>query len=696
VLMVFEDAHWIDPTSLELLQVMVDRVQHLPVLLLLTFRPEFQPPWVGQPHTTVLALGRLNRHDTAALVERVASNQGLPPEIVEEIVERTDGVPLFAEELTKAVLETGASERDRKAALSSISPAALTVPTTLHASLMTRLDRLGPTAKEIAQIGAAIGREFRYELIASVARRSKAQVQDGLNHLVGAGLMFQRGTAPQSLYTFKHALVQDAAYGTLLRDRRKELHARIAQVLEQHFLQVAVIQPELLAHHCAEGGLIERAIDYWFAAGERALRTSANVEAVEHLSRGLRLLLSSFPETPDRSRKELRFQTTLGPALATTRGWAAAEVAQAYHRADELARALDNGGELFKIVSGLWLFHIGRGESHRALELSDELFRLAERQNDDDLRLQAHHSAWGSFTFLGDFAASRQHTEQGIALYNPAKHGSHALTYGGHDPGVCGWAQNCLDLWFLGYPDRAAEPVRRSVQLAEEIGHPPLVAHALNYGLLYHQLRRDEAAVSLWSDRLAKLAAEQCLALHEANAIFARGWVQMNQGQARQSVTQLRRALDSCTDLGMREFEPYLKAALAEALVAAGETATGLEVLEDAMLLAQESGVGFWNAELLRLKGESLARLSLDRGHEQVEACYREALAVAQRQQARSLELRAATSLARLWRDQGRHQDARDLLAPVYGWFTEGLDTPDLKEAKTLLADLLGRATPHP
>ena len=649
----------------------------------MTFRPEFDPPWIGRPHVTPLTVSRLAQRDIEAMIHRVVGNQLFPLSIQQDIIERTDGIPLFVEEMTKAVLEAG-SEGAAQRTIASMPSPTLAVPASLQASLMARLDRLG-SAKEVAQIASAIGREFSHPLLSAVVGKPDRELASALDRLIATGLLFRQGVSPHASYLFKHALVQDAAYGTLLRSKRQELHRRIVQVLDERFQEVAVAQPELLAHHSAEGGMVDQAVDYWLAAGERALRTSANIEAIKHLSQGLRLLTSSLPETPARNRKELRFQTMLGPAFTTTRGWAATEAAQAYHRADELGRALGDSDERFKIVSGLWLFHTGRGEIHRALEFSDELFRLAEKRNDDDLRLQAHHSAWGSLTFHGDFATSREHTKQGIAIYNPARHRSHALAYHGHDPGVCGWAQHGLDLWFLGYPDRAAEPVRRAVQLAEEIMHPPSVAHAVHYGIFYHQFRRDPAAVIPLSDRLAQLAVDQHLAQHQATAIFARGWVLMNQGKAKDSVSELRRALDACTELGMREFEPYFKTVLAEAYLGAGDAPRGLEAVEGAIRFAEEAGVCFWNAELLRFKGALLARLS---SRAEVEASYQEALALARRQQARSLELRAAISLARLWRDQGKRDEAHDLLAPIYGWFTEGFDTLDLKEAKALLDEL--------
>jgi predicted ATPase len=687
VLMIFEDAHWIDPTSLELLERTVDRVQRLPILLIVTARSEFAPPWAEQPHVTVHPLNRLGRREASAMIERLAGGRALPREVVDQIIARTDGVPLFIEELTKAILESGVlrSEGERYALTATIP--SLAIPTTLHASLMARLDRLAPV-RRIAEVGAVIGRDFSHELIAAVSEWPESELDDALQRLVASELIYRRGTPPDAVYTFKHALVQDAAYGTLLRGVRQELHARVVRVLEERFQEIEVTQPEILAHHCAEGGLTERAVEYWFAAGERALRGSANVEAIEHLLQGLQSL-KSLPDTPERQRTELRFQTALGPAYLATRGWAAPEAAQAYRRADELCRALGDSDERFKIVLGLWMGHVTRGEIRRGRALSEELLRLAEQENDDDLRLQAHHAAWVRLWF-GEFVSAQEHIERGLALYSPAKHGAHALTYTGHDPGVCGWAQGGLNLWLLGYPEQAVENARRAVVLAEEIAHPPSVAHALNFGVLCYQLRHDLATVRAWGDRMARLAVEHRLALYEAIATVARGWVLANQGHGQSGLSELRKGSVGCIDLGIRLLEPYHKSLLIQAHLLADEASAGLRVLEDAMRFAADSGACYWDAELLRLKGKLLAHLLPEGRHKEEEGCYREALAVAQRQHARSLELRAATSLARLWRDQGRDDDARSLLAPVYGWFTEGFDTPDLKEAKALLEELHG------
>jgi class 3 adenylate cyclase/predicted ATPase len=685
VLMIFEDVHWIDPTSLELLGRTIDRVQRLPVLLIVTARPEFAPRWADHAHVTVHPLKRLSRREGSAMIERLAGGPVLPGEVIDQIITRTDGVPLFIEELTKAILESGALRSEGERYVLTAPLPSLAIPTTLHASLMARLDRLA-SVRRIAEVGAVIGREFSHELIMAVSQWPESNLEHALQHLVASELIYRRGAPPDAVYSFKHALVRDAAYSTLLRGSRQQLHARVVTVLEERRPEVAVTEPETLARHCTEGGLAERAVAYWFAAGERAARASANVEAINLLSQGLQSL-KSLPDTPERQQTELRFQTALGPAYMATRGWAAPEAAQAYHRADELARALGNSGERFKILSGLWMGYQGRGDSRRARALSDELLRLAEQENDNDLRLEAHHAAWTRFWF-GEFAVAGEHIERGLALYSRAKHATHAFVYTGHDPGVCGWVHGGLNLWFLGYPDQAAENFRRAVALAEQIAHPPTVAHALHHGILYHQLQRDQAKVRAWAGRLATLAAEHRLALHGAAETVARGWLLANQGHVKEGLLELRRGSAGCIDLGMLTLEPYHKALLAEAHLEAGETSVGLELLEEAMRFADDSGVRYWDAELLRLKGMLLARLSPNGRHQGEEACYREALAVARRQQARSLELRAATSLARLWCDDRRRDEARNLLAPVYGWFSEGFATPDLKEAKALLDEL--------
>jgi predicted ATPase len=392
VLMVFEDAHWIDPTSRELIDLTLDRLKRCPVLLLITFRPEFQHGWGGQPHVTVLALNRLGGREGAALVEKLAGNLALSDEIVREIVERTDGVPLFVEELTKAVLER-ADQENRVAAVLSASPLpALAVPATLHASLIARLDRLGTAAKEMAQIGAVLGREFSYELIQRVAQRSDADVQAGLGQLADAGLLFCRGIAPQASYLFKHALVQDAAYSTLLRGRRQELHARVAAVLEQHFTDLVERQPELLAHHLTAAGEGERAVDQWLTAGRQAAARSAHLEAIGHFGRGI-AALNSMPESPNRDRGEVELQLAKGLSLLTAKGFTSAEAVEAYARAKDLCERNADSDHLFVALWNLWMT-TAVSNPEAARPLSNRLLILTNTQQDSALRLEALHSAW--------------------------------------------------------------------------------------------------------------------------------------------------------------------------------------------------------------------------------------------------------------------------------------------------------------
>jgi class 3 adenylate cyclase/tetratricopeptide (TPR) repeat protein len=488
VLMVFEDAHWIDPTSRELLDLTVDRVRHLPVLLVITFRPEFQPPWPGRAHVASLALNRLGERDGEALVHKLAGDAALTPEIVAEIVERTDGVPLFVEELTKAVLES-ASQGDRVATVLGTAPsAAQAVPATLHASLMARLDRLGLAAKEIAQIGAVLGREFAYELIEPVAQRPAKELQAGLDQLGDAGLLFCHGTAPHASYLFKHALVQDAAYSTLLRGRRQELHARVAAALEEHFADLIERQPELLAHHLTAAGNTERAVDQWLKAGQHAAARMAYREAIAHLERGLGLL-HSLPESPVRNGREIELQLALGLCLFTAKG--AVDAKPPYARANELAERSGEPQQRFEALYGVWQSTMVSGGIAAAHPLSERLLRMAEREGDDGLRLQAHHSGWSTWCYAGDPAKAREHADAGRILYDPEKHASHRLVYGGHDPGTCAGYVGAQAEWLLGYPEKALASTTGSLALAERIAHPFTLSIALTFSSALYLNRRE-------------------------------------------------------------------------------------------------------------------------------------------------------------------------------------------------------------
>jgi class 3 adenylate cyclase/tetratricopeptide (TPR) repeat protein len=681
VLMVFEDAHWIDPTSRELLDLTLERVARMPVLLVVTFRPEFQPSWSGQPHVTMLALNRLGGRDGAALVEGLAGNAGLSRETVDEIVERADGVPLFVEELTKAVLESG--DRDNRVAsvLAARPLPNLAIPATLHASLIARLDRLGPVAKEVGQIGAVLGREFGYDLIEQVARRPAAGLRAGLDRLTEAGLLFCRGVAPQSSYLFKHALVQDAAVGTLLRVRRQELHARVATVLEQHFADLVERQPELLAHHLTAAGDTERAVDRWLKAGQHAAARLAHLEAIRHFDRGLAALVALL-EGPARDGREIELQLARGLSLFTAGGYSSAGAAEAYARARELAEQRGDPHQLFMAVYGLWQSANGAGRVLDCRRLSNRLQQLTAGKADDELRLQAHHSAWTTCLFAGEPAAACEHCEAGRRLYDPERHRSHRLLYGGHDPGVCAGYVGAQVHWLLGYPEKGLALGNEALALAERIAHPFSLVDALLSNTMLHL---DRGAPELALQRLE--AAEALVAEQRLGFVmeprFLRGAALSAQGAFEEAVGCLREGLAS--RLGAMRLRLYGLAWLADALTRQGEHGAALAAARDGLSTEEKTGHRQWEAELHRLEGIALSGLNR---REEGQTALEEALRVARRQQAKAYELRAATSLARLLGEEGRRAEARDLLAPVFGWFTEGFDTVDLTEAKALLNGL--------
>jgi len=682
VLMIFEDAHWTDPTSLEAFGRAVDRIRTLRVLLIVTYRPEFEPPWIGRPHVTALTINRWAERDIDAMIDGVVGNKHLPASVRQDIIERSDGIPLFVEEMTKAVLEA-ANEGTAERVVAVIPSPSVAVPASLHASLMARLDRLGP-AKELAQIGAAIGREFSHGLMAAVAGKPEAEVQPALDRLVAAGLLFRQGSPPHATYLFKHALVQDAAYGTLLRGPRQELHARIAAATETGMPERVEREPELLAYHYAEAGQPDTAAGYWLAAGRLAARRSANSEAVAHLRRGI-AAVRGLPETVERNRLELALQLALGPALVSSRGFGDAEASTGYQRAAELARRLGDDRDRFAATWGLWITIRAKSASdHMRLRLQylGEMVEAAERTGDAELLLQAHHSSWSTRIWNGEFASASEHVRSGLALYDPERHRHHALMYGGHDPGVCGNGQGAVALWALGWPDRAVQSARESIVLGETLDHLPSLLHSLWFATSVYFLRRQAADVLACSARLLALGSEHGLKLYEAIGGVFHGWALIQQLDAQAGLAELRAAVATYATTAHVNLDLY-RAILAEAELRAGNFEEGTAVL----IQGERSTDEWWRAGYLRLRGDLLLRgPNDDRGA--AEQLYRQAISVAAGQQAKSLELRAATSLAMLLGEQGRRSEGYAVLAPVYGWFTEGFGTLDLKEAKALLGEL--------
>jgi class 3 adenylate cyclase/predicted ATPase len=682
VVMVFEDAHWIDPTSRELLDLTVERVRSLPVLLIVTFRPEFQMPWTGQPQVAMLALNRLDRRDRTALVGQIAGGKALPDEVVDQIVERTDGVPLFVEELTKNVLESGLlrEEADRYVLYGGLPP--LAIPMTLHASLMARLDRLA-SVRLVAQTGAAIGREFPYTLLRAVSRLPEDELQTALARLVASELVFQRGTPPDAVYIFKHALVQDAAHGSLLRNARQQLHAQIAEALEAHSPELMDTQPELFAQHYAEAGLVEKSVAYWSKAGQRSAARSAMAEAAAQLQKGLDHLVL-LPDTPERRWQELEFRSSLGSVLRTVKGQATPEVGRAYARAGELWEQLASPAEFVHVPHGQSLYHLFRGELDLAQRLAGDLLRLSCQRDDADGLVLGHLSTGRNLRFAGRFALSRSHLEKVLALYDSNLRFSRLLLVDqmGTHPKNNSRSLLGIVLFCLGYPEQALALSNAAIAEARRLVIRSSLASALANGATVLSLVGDNAALDERVEQLVAVTTEQGFPQWGALGTILRGWVKVENGEVAEGISLMRAGSTAHSATGAELLVPHHTALLARACEIAGQIEEGLVLLDEALQIVERTGERWFAAELNRHKGQLLQR----RGHsEAAEELYRKALSIAEEQGAKLWELRAAASLARLCRDQGRHAEARDLLAPVYGWFTEGFDTPDLKEAKALL-----------
>jgi len=685
VLIMFEDIHWIDPTSLELLTAAVQHVPQLRALLLVTARPEFTLPWPSYSHMTTVPLTRLGRREGAALVERVTSGKKLPKEVMDEILARTDGVPLFIEELTKTVLESGLlQERDGHYVLERPLPA-LAIPTTLHASLMARLDRLAPV-REVAQIGAVAGREFHYELLSAVARLPKERLEEALGQLVRSELVFRRGEIPHAVYTFKHTLVRDAAYAGLVKSRRAHLHAVIANALEQQFPEIAQTQPETLAHHLTEAGLIEKAIAYWLQAGKNAAQRSANLEAIAHLRRGIELTCRS-PAEEGRDRSELDFQLVLGPCLIATQGPAASTAVATFARARELCERLGEPPEYLQVRFWLATVNVVRGELPQALEAVDGMPSAAETRGNRGALLNVIRGRAMILMFMGRIVEAREQLERAVEMFGTSEEADRlAARAAGQDAGVAMLVLKAWVFWLLGQVDEAVACMAAALERADAVQHAHTYAYAWYYASVLHALRGEPA--------IAQGYAERCLAISEQHGF--RQWLGLSRsirGVCAAALDASGSRLDE-VKAGLNEYQRagYQLGITAQfgllcaALLLRNEPEAALEVIDHGLSIVNHNSERFFEAELYRLK----ARALLMRGarNAEVESLFDQALRTARSQQARSLELRAATDLARLWINQGKRTEARDVLAAVYGRFSEGFDTRDLKEADALLGQL--------
>ena len=684
--MLFEDAHWADPTTLEVLDLLIDRVKGFPLLIVLTHRPEFQSRWSSQGHVAALNLSKLTKAQSSAIVSNLAQGNALPGNLLEQILTKTDGVPLYVEELTKSILESGEIKEAGDPYKHTGTTHGVSIPASLRDSLMSRLDRFAPI-KEIAQIGSVIGREFSYELIHAVAPRTSAELDQALSQLTDSGLASRRGTPPEAHYTFKHALVQDAAYDSLLKSRRRELHGKIARVLEESFPASKDAKPELLAHHFGAAGMAQVAIDYWLRAAKRAADRSTYREALDQLDAGT-TLLESLPAGRERTLSQLRLQLQRAAALLASKGYSATETGSAWAAARELSDQLgDDVRETFSALLGISVFHVSRGELLKAEETAREMLRRADKINDPALLMVAHNRLGTALSFRGALQEADQHFAHAVRLYDPIRD-RESYSLAGSDFKAISLAHQSPTLHLLGYPDRALAANREAINHAESLGHAHGVAATMWLVLLLAMLRREPSRVLEHAKRMMTLSDQHGFPLWCGSSKFASGVALVDLGATAQGMDLIRTWLDWTKAMVHRVNRTFYISALAAGEAVSKQWEAAANRLDEATSEVEVTDERWYEAEIHRLKGEFLLARDRVAMAAQAEVCFDQSLSVARAQSAKTWELRTAMSLAKLWQSQGRREDAHGLLAPIYGWFTEGFDTVDLKEAKALLKEL--------
>ena len=678
-----EDIHWIDPSTLEVFDAFVDALQSLPVLLILTHRPGIEQRWAEFGHVSNISLNRMGRKEMQTLVDRVTGGKTLPESILEQILKRTDGVPLFVEELIKTLLESKLVREVDGQLVAEESLTSMAIPSTLRDSLMARLDRLAP-AKEIAQAAACIGREFSREVLALTVNID--DLDGKLDQLVDSGLIFRRGARDQARFVFKHALVQDAACESLLKARRRHLHARIAKVLEDENAERGDTEPDLLAHHYTEAGLDEPAIRYWLRAGQKSTEQGAHTEAIAHLRRGLSIV-DTQPQSEEKNHREIEFRTVLGVPLINKEGAASPLVLENYQRARELCDQEDENENLYPILWGLYFHHYIGSELRQASEIADQLLEVGQHRNDPELKLEAHHCQWSVRFISGDLDTALEHCDQGIQLYRPEEHHALTFTYGGHDPGVCARHVSGSVLWLMSYPEQAQQRLDSAYSLAKELAHTTTTFSTLSICLLTYALRRDEDRLEQTAKELLQIAENEKMHDSLTMARGLSGWLTYRRGDQQEGLKLMRELIDRRLDLGTA-WTAIPISLISESLAEMGERQEAFSLLEDSISLGQRDDARWCEAELYRVKGRLLLG-DTTQAPAAAEQAFNQAIEVAREQNAKSLELRAAVDLARLWEVSGKADQARELLRPICDWFTEGLDTPDLTKARALLEALV-------
>jgi predicted ATPase len=685
LIVVLADAHWIDSNTLDLVNRIIPLIETARVLFLIEFRPEFIPQWLGEPHVTMLTLDRIGREQSRAIISEVIGHRALLREVEEQIIDKADGIPLFIEELTKSVLESELAQNidDRYIAAGPLP--LLAVPASLLDSLTARLDRLG-RAKEIAQIGTVIGREFSQPLLAAVAPESATSLQAALAQLAASELVFVSRQSPDATYRFKHALVQDAAYATLSRVKREQLHGRVGEALEKGFPLTVETQPELLAHHFAQARLTERAVDYLLKAGQRSIEHSANAEAIGHLTRALELL-QALPDTPQRKGASFQVDVMLGQAMIAAYGYAAPRTRETLLRARTLIDDSTDLAQKFSILYGIWASHYVAGEMTKQRAAAAEFMGEAEKAPDVAIQCIANRIVGTGALTMGEFATGCNHLKQAWALYNPERHAGYRYQYV-QDIGAATLCYLSWALWHLGYVDQASEAATEAMKLAEKLSHPHTLVYTICHARGFMDLfRRRSEDMQSYAGLVISICNENGL-LHWANCgNILNSWAAVCAGQTDRGIEALREGVVGWQKGGARLWMPIFLMLEAEAYAKTGRKEAALQVIERAIAICEDNGERWAIAEVLRTKAR-LLQSTRRASSLKIETMLLDSLEIARRQQARCWELRTSCDLSRFWQRRGQSKKALELLQSVYDQFTEGFDTADLRDAQRLLENL--------